>query len=1074
MSANNPIYPKPCRFFLAGNCNRGANCKWSHDLSVDNNAATAFAYGNNTFTPTAAYIPNLNLTGYEPGATEVATNHAPQQPRTSRFSKKARSRAKGKGKAPAPATPHNVATAGPAHVQSGGLHWGAQSGSSGPAAGWEWDSVLARDVQASAKASSSTRGRGRSTSVTAESARLEGAIKNLILDVKKQPADSQPSDPAPKKDEPPPTLEKVLGGSMSVRFGPGLEILSISPITVSSSSIVIENVPLGTPSDALRALVQPFKPTISPHAIRANPRGENLRVIVHFDDTVAADEAVKALEEAEFRGRALSVKALKPTTASQDITKIECSWFTASAAALIRFMSKSDATELVNACSRSEKKIRGRRVKALAQPDHLGRRGLLLGPFGVLLVNLDPHTTQDDIEEQFSNFSSFELRPPKYNMSDHETLRYIRRKFEVDREEDLRVTSAPNDSRQRAIMNFASANDASAVYAKVKGQKDEMFEKMNFLYSLSYSASFNIPADIWKAVKQEVRRLEREEKEKEKEMGPRAGSSSAKGKGRETDDENAPARLKIIERGGHAQASVHVTGSGRPAVAKVKGAIQKLLKGKVVCDDDGKAMWDAALRGQEGRKLVQLVSEMGVHVHVDFRNRSVTLYGSPDKVDEAEEVLKEQYNLLLTMQHELSLEGSIGRLAFRGGIAAVQEYLGEEMVVVNHISNKLIVRCSPAEVSHVRSLLYCARPKRAANQGQPGQAGAASKEEDACPVCMEPAEPPVVKTTCGHTYCKGCIHGFIKATLDGRKFPITCFHSSDDGTQCTTPISISIIQESLSKLDSDQLFEASFSSYVQARPTEYSYCPTPDCPSVYQITASESVFTCSQCFLGICTSCKVATHHGQTCAQYKAATDGEKQFKDWKARAGVKTCPKCQADIEKNDGCNHMTCKCGAHLCWHCMREFPRETIYEHMRNDCLGTGIPGDIQPARAPGMPPPPPPPEVPRFFPGVIFDEVQGLAAQLLQQARERENEERERLRMRQEEREAQDRRWREYFQGMEERELVERERRAREAMARAREAREREARERALRERIARERAEQEARNKKSSGGFCVVM
>ncbi|KAF8441824.1 hypothetical protein BGX38DRAFT_1082853, partial [Terfezia claveryi] len=217
-----------------------------------------------------------------------------------------------------------------------------------------------------------------------------------------------------------------------------------------------------------------------------------------------------------------------------------------------------------------------------------------------------------------------------------------------------------------------------------------------------------------------------------------------------------------------------------------------------------------------------------------------------------------------------------------------------------------------------------------------------AKEEDACPVCMEPAEPPLVKTSCGHTYCKTCITGFIKATINGRKFPISCFHSSGDGTiSCDTPLSISIIQDVLSKADSDQLLEISFSAHVQARPNEYAYCPTPDCPTVYVVTLTESLFTCNQCLLGICTACKTAAHHGQTCTQYKTAIDnaaaGESQFKEWKRRAGVKSCPNCNADIEKNDGCNHMTCKCGAHLCWHCMKEFTASTIYQHMRAECGG-----------------------------------------------------------------------------------------------------------------------------------------
>ena len=778
-------------------------------------------------------------------------------------------------------------------------------------------------------------------------------------------------DPAPKeikKDEPPPTVEKVLGGSMSVRFGTGLTIISISPISVSSSSIVLENIPPGTPQTEIQSLVHPFKPTISPHSIRMYTRGDNLRVIVHFDDTVAADDAVKGLEGAYFRGRGLSVNALKPTMASQDVTKIECSWFPASASAVLRVGTRDMADDIVDMCTRKDHRIRGRRIKAILQHDRASR----LGCPSVLLVNLDPNTEEDEIETLFMKHEMIiAMREPKYRMSDAQTMRYIRVKFEVDRPDDLRVISQPHESRVRSILTYASANDASKVYAKVKEENDEMLTKMSCTYTLTYSAGFNIPHDIWKAVKDEVRKVEREEKEKERERGGfrgargGGGQSDSKGKGKESEDaqeSDAPARMKILERGGTSVVSVHVNGGGRPSVARIKGAIQKLLKGRIICDDEGKPLWDAALRGPEGRKLVQLVMESGVHVHVDYRNRTVTIYGSADTSAAAEEVLKEQYGLLMRMQHELSLEGN--RVAFRGGIAAVQEYLGEDMVVVNHASQKIFVRCSPADLNYVRGLLFKTNtPRRVAAAS--GPAGTQMGEEDACPVCMEPAEAPVVKTSCEHTYCKSCIQGYIKAAIDGRRFPINCFHTTDDGKDCATPLSISIIQDTLSKSDTDQLFELAFSSYVQARPNEYSYCPTPDCPTVYAITAAESTITCNQCFLGICTACRTAAHHGQSCAHYKAATSAEKTYQEWKAKNGVKTCPKCRADIEKNGGCNHMTCaKCKAHLCWHCMKEFDIGTIYNHMSTECGGTYDEDAREIANQPPrvQPPAPPLPQLP----------------------------------------------------------------------------------------------------------------
>ena len=47
-----------------------------------------------------------------------------------------------------------------------------------------------------------------------------------------------------------------------------------------------------------------------------------------------------------------------------------------------------------------------------------------------------------------------------------------------------------------------------------------------------------------------------------------------------------------------------------------------------------------------------------------------------------------------------------------------------------------------------------------------------------------------------------------------------------------------------------------------------------------------------------------------------------------------KLCPSCNAPIEKNGGCNHVTCwKCKSHMCWPCLRVFPTgNEVYVHQR----------------------------------------------------------------------------------------------------------------------------------------------
>merc|ERR1712139_748584 len=61
------------------------------------------------------------------------------------------------------------------------------------------------------------------------------------------------------------------------------------------------------------------------------------------------------------------------------------------------------------------------------------------------------------------------------------------------------------------------------------------------------------------------------------------------------------------------------------------------------------------------------------------------------------------------------------------------------------------------------------------------------------------------------------------------------------------------------------------------------------------------------------------------------------------AEVVTKNCPACGTAVEKLGDCNHITCRCTSHWCWHCGKDadetrgtFDGATVYDHMR-DCGG-----------------------------------------------------------------------------------------------------------------------------------------
>jgi hypothetical protein len=504
--------------------------------------------------------------------------------------------------------------------------------------------------------------------------------------------------------------------------------------------------------------------------------------------------------------------------------------------------------------------------------------------------------------------------PPKSELSEEDVTVYFRSLFDDVPIKSFKVLPK-NGSYRKAIVLLDSAEHARSSFKKLDEMKHDFLGGMKFERSLEYQASFRVPSQIYKAIKEEVQLLQRVERDKASEG--RGARAAREGFG------DSPALIKILDKHVHKPATVHINGRGRPAVVRVKAALQKLLRGEVVCNENGQAIWDPALKGEDGKRIVRIVAgQAAVHIFCDHRNRCLTLYGSEKSRAMAKELLVEQHRLLLDTQHEISLEG------FRdsGGILAVEEHLGNEKVLFDAVSRKLLVRCSPAELVKVKNLLH----RRAKKEG-PAEAGD-------CPVCLSPAEGPV-QAPCGHVYCKSCALDFLKSTSDTRTFPIRCVGLGD--TQCGVAFTLHFIWMVVSKNEMDQLFEHSFITYIQGRPIEYHFCPTPDCNTVYSITANGKVITCSECFMGICTTCKIHAHEGQSCDEYRAATDpvfAERQFEEYIERTGAKKCPSCGSAIEKDGGCNHMTCRaCQSHMCWTCLRVFQEpQAVYNHQAS-CPG-----------------------------------------------------------------------------------------------------------------------------------------
>lgn len=108
------------------------------------------------------------------------------------------------------------------------------------------------------------------------------------------------------------------------------------------------------------------------------------------------------------------------------------------------------------------------------------------------------------------------------------------------------------------------------------------------------------------------------------------------------------------------------------------------------------------------------------------------------------------------------------------------------------------------------------------------------------------------------------------------------------------------------------------------------YCPR--CSSkIFLKDIRVAKFECDSCNLKICNQCKEPDHGRLTCEQNLA-----KRFED----IGIVYCPVCKTMIQRNFGCNHMTCTiCEYEFCWVC-KKYAGEEVDHYNPDNLLSCGI--------------------------------------------------------------------------------------------------------------------------------------
>ncbi|KAK0260608.1 hypothetical protein B0A54_15074 [Friedmanniomyces endolithicus] len=162
----------------------------------------------------------------------------------------------------------------------------------------------------------------------------------------------------------------------------------------------------------------------------------------------------------------------------------------------------------------------------------------------------------------------------------------------------------------------------------------------------------------------------------------------------------------------------------------------------------------------------------------------------------------------------------------------------------------------------------------------------------------------VARVPCDHEYCRQCLAQLFDLSMtDETLFPPRC---------CKNEIPLARVRFFL-PTDLAKRFEA---TYTELSTKDRVYCHHVRCNSFIPATAvdaSNDVATCAHCARTTCAICKGSSHTGD-CPNDTAL----QQLVDIANTEQWQRCLDCKRFVELEQGCNHMTCPCGAHFCYVC------------------------------------------------------------------------------------------------------------------------------------------------------------
>ena len=202
------------------------------------------------------------------------------------------------------------------------------------------------------------------------------------------------------------------------------------------------------------------------------------------------------------------------------------------------------------------------------------------------------------------------------------------------------------------------------------------------------------------------------------------------------------------------------------------------------------------------------------------------------------------------------------------------------------------------------------------------------KVNKSCDICMDEIESTEsLELTCSHSFCMSCWCSYLDHTINnGTLQSVSC-------PGCPTLIDDNLIIPYITTDQQRNRFtQIITNSFVQFNRL-IKWCGAANCTMAIKVqTVTNTLVKCS-CSHQFCFECNGSAHILINCkmlSKFNELRGNALSDAQWLSKHS-KPCPSCNVNIEKNGGCNFMTCgSCNVGFCWLCLNLIKHENITNH------------------------------------------------------------------------------------------------------------------------------------------------